>query len=41
LKNALYELIPGFVAALIITWLVSLYTKPAPDARRAFEEMFD
>jgi len=41
LKNALYELIPGFVAALLITWLVSLFTKPAPDAKRAFEDMFD
>src|SRR6056297_686533 len=41
LKNALYELIPGFVAALIITWLVSLFTKPAPDTKRAFDDMFD
>lgn len=41
LKNALYELIPGFAAALLVTWLVSLFTKPAPDSTRAFEDMFD
>lgn len=41
LKNALYELIPGFAAALLVTWLVSLFTKPAPDSTRAFKDMFD
>lgn len=41
LKNALYELIPGFMASLLITWLVSLYTKRAPDTKRAFEDMFN
>jgi sodium/proline symporter len=40
LKNSLYELIPGFAAAMLMTWLVSLFTKPAPDARKAFEDMF-
>jgi sodium/proline symporter len=40
LKNSLYELIPGFAAAILMTWLVSLFTKPAPDARKAFEDMF-
>jgi sodium/proline symporter len=41
LKNSLYELIPGFASALLITWLVSLFTKPAPDVKRAFDDMFD
>lgn len=41
LKNALYELIPGFAAALLVTWVVSLFTKPAPDSTRAFKDMFD
>lgn len=41
LKNSLYELVPGFASALLITWLVSLFTKPAPDAERAFDDMFD
>jgi sodium/proline symporter len=41
LKDSMYELIPGFFAALLATWLVSLYTTPAPDTRRAFEDMKD
>lgn len=41
LKNSLYELIPGFAAALLATWLVSLFTKSAPDVKRAFKDMFD
>ncbi|MCC5913588.1 MAG: sodium/proline symporter [Balneolaceae bacterium] len=39
LSNLMYELIPGFFAALIATWLVSLVTEAAPDTRRAFEDM--
>lgn len=39
LSDLMYELIPGFFAALIATWLVSLITEPAPDTRRAFEDM--
>lgn len=35
----MYELIPGFCAGLIVTWLVSLYTSPAPDTERAFNDM--
>ncbi len=41
LKDSLYELIPGFLAALIATWAVSLFTAPAPDTKRAFEDMED
>ncbi len=41
LKEMMYELIPGFMASLIATWLVSLYTTPAPDTKRSFEDMFD
>lgn len=41
LKDSLYELIPGFLAALLATWLVSLYTTPAPQVERAFEDMND
>ncbi len=40
LKDSMYELLPGFLAALIATWLVSLFTSPAPDTKRAFEDMF-
>lgn len=41
LKELMYELIPGFCASLLATWLVSLYTEPAPDSKKAFEDMFD
>ena len=41
LKDALYELIPGFATAFLMTWLVSLFTKPAPNTKRAFEDMLD
>jgi len=41
LKDTLYELIPGFAAAFLMTWLVSLFTKPAPNTKRAFEDMMD
>ncbi len=41
LKDSMYELVPGFIAALLATWLVSLFTSPASDTERAFEDMFD
>lgn len=41
LKDAIYELVPGFFAAMIVTWLVSLFTKPAPNTSQAFEDMID
>jgi len=41
LKALMYELIPGFFASLLATWLVSLFTEPAPDSKKAFEDMFD
>ncbi|MFO7799305.1 sodium/proline symporter [Rhodohalobacter sp.] len=41
LKGVMYELIPGFFASLLATWLVSLYTEPAPDSKKAFADMFD
>ena len=41
LKSLMYELIPGFFASLLSTWLVSLFTEPAPDSKKAFEDMFD
>ncbi len=41
LKDAVYELIPGFIAALIATWLVSLFTKAAPDTKQSFDDMMD
>ncbi|NBC27326.1 MAG: sodium/solute symporter [Bacteroidetes bacterium] len=40
LSDLMYELIPGFIAGLLATWLVSLWTSPAPDTKRAFEDMF-
>lgn len=41
LKDIMYELIPGFIAAALITWLVSLFTEPSPDTEKAFDDMFD
>ena len=41
LKDSLYELVPGFTAALLATWLVSLITKAAPDTQKSFEDMMD
>jgi sodium/proline symporter len=41
LSSLMYELIPGFFAALIATWAVSLVTKKTPDTLRAFEDMKD
>jgi hypothetical protein len=34
-------LIPGFIAALFSTWIVSLFTEPAPKVEQAFEDMLD
>lgn len=39
LKGFIYELIPGFIAALLATWLVSLVTEPAPETRESFDDM--
>ncbi|MCH8557286.1 MAG: sodium/proline symporter [Balneolia bacterium] len=39
LRELSYELIPGFIAALIMTILVSLVTKPAKDAEQDFRIM--
>ena len=41
LKDSLYELIPGFATALLATWLVSIFTSPAPEVEQAFEDMKD
>ncbi|MDX1640844.1 MAG: sodium/proline symporter [Balneolaceae bacterium] len=41
LKDSLYELIPGFLSALLATWLVSLFTTPAQKVEQAFEDMKD
>lgn len=40
LSDLMYELVPGFIAGLLVTWIVSLWTEPAPDTKRAFEDMF-
>lgn len=40
LSGLMYELVPGFIAGFLATWLVSLYTSAAPDSERAFEDMF-
>lgn len=39
LKGFLYELIPGFIAALLATWLVSLVTEATPGTRESFDDM--
>lgn len=41
LKSMMYELIPGFIAAALATWIVSLYTAKTPGVDHAFEEMKD
>ncbi|MGF1670619.1 MAG: sodium/proline symporter, partial [Balneolaceae bacterium] len=41
LKNAMYELIPAFIMSLFVTWAVSLFTAPADETEKAFEDMFD
>lgn len=41
LREQLYELIPGFLAALVVTWAVSLFTEKSPDTDQAFRDMFD
>jgi sodium/proline symporter len=41
LSNLMYELIPGFIAAWIATWLVSLYTTPPADTETSFLQMYD
>jgi len=40
LSDLMYELIPGFIAGFLVTWLVSLWTSPAPDTKQAFDDMF-
>ena len=39
LKGFMYELIPGFIAALLATWLVSKFTEAAPGTRESFHDM--
>ena len=39
LKENLYELIPGFLAALLATWLVSLFTNPPAGVEKDFRDM--
>lgn len=40
LSDMMYELIPGFIAALLATWLISLFTTPSKDTEQAFTDMF-
>lgn len=39
LKGFMYELIPGFVAAFLATWLVSMITSDAKGATESFKDM--
>ncbi|MFO7848108.1 MAG: sodium/proline symporter [Balneolaceae bacterium] len=39
LSELMYELVPGFFAGLLATWLVSLWSSPAPDTKQAFKDM--
>ncbi len=39
LRSIVYELIPGFVAGLLVTVLVSLLTRPPPDVEALFDAM--
>lgn len=39
LSDLMYELIPGFIAGLLATWLVSLFTSPPPDIKKSFDDM--
>ncbi|TVR17509.1 MAG: sodium/proline symporter [Balneolaceae bacterium] len=40
MTDIFYELIPGFIAAFLATWLVSLFTEKNPDTEEAFRDMF-
>ncbi len=39
LKSGLYELVPAFILSLIVTYLISLFTKPPDHARQVFDIM--
>lgn len=39
LSEMMYELVPGFIAGLLATWLVSLWSSPAPETEQAFKDM--
>ncbi len=41
LREQLYELIPGFLAGMVVTWLVSLFTEKTPDTDQSFRDMID
>lgn len=41
LKDRLYELIPAFAVALLVTAVVSLFTRPPPDAEEMMAQMSD
>ena len=41
LSGMMYELVPGFLASLLATWLVSLKTKPPDNAAKSFQDMMD
>lgn len=41
LSGVMYELIPGFFASLLATWLVSLFTAPPVHADQSMKDMFD
>ncbi|PWN05843.1 sodium/proline symporter [Rhodohalobacter mucosus] len=41
LSELMYELIPGFFASLLATWLVSLYTQAPDDTDQTFKAMLD
>ncbi|MCC5941323.1 MAG: sodium/proline symporter [Balneolaceae bacterium] len=40
MTDIIYELIPGFLAALFATWFVSLLTEKSADTEKAFRDMF-
>jgi len=39
LKDIMYELVPAFIFAFIVTWLVSLYTKKAENNDEIFDQI--
>jgi Na+/proline symporter len=41
LSDVMYELIPGFIASLLATWLVSLFTTAPVHAGQAMKDMHD
>lgn len=41
LKEFIYELVPAFILAFVVTWLVSLFTKPPDNNQELFKQLLE